>query len=298
MSTEYQLTKGVRYLSSDTSTTYHTVDICEVNTSLKDAVPRFWIIYIHGGGWSDPNIQANSFRDIRDGLLREKRILAHVAGIAAVNYRLSGAPSEGRNARHPDHLEDVQHAIKFLDSKYEFGDRYILVGHSAGATLAFQFAMEQPSSALKKPLAILGASGIYDLRKLLNSIWPVVEYREEYVHMLESAFGAGGFTYGEYNEDSDGCGWDLASPAKATTYGSSWPNAQIAMLVHSSSDELVPLEQSTQFATVLESSLAPGAVCHTRFNLAGSHDDIWRKPEEMVRLILEAVMMLVGRSSS
>ncbi|KAJ5542087.1 hypothetical protein N7535_004507 [Penicillium sp. DV-2018c] len=247
--------------------------------------------YIHGGGWSDPNIQANSFRDIRDGLLRGKDTLAHIAGLAAVNYRLSGDPVEGRNARHPDHLEDVQHALTFLNSRYGFGDLYVLVGHSAGATLAFQFAMS--SSNLKKPLAILGASGIYDLRKLLSSIWPVVEYREEYVHMLEGAFGPGGFTYGEYNENGEGCTWDLVSPAKATTYKSSWCNAQLAMLAHSSEDELVPLEQSTQFATVLESYLAPGAVCHTRFNLTGSHDDIWRKPEDMVRLISEAVRALV-----
>jgi acetyl esterase/lipase len=230
--------------------------------------------------------------------LKGNGILAHIAGIAAVNYRLSGDPSEGRNARYPDHLEDVQLAIEFLNSRYGFEDRYIIFGHSAGATLAFQIAMEpESSSAPKKPLAILGASGIYDLRKLLSSIWPVVEYREEYLHMLESAFGPGGFTYGEQNEDADGCDWDLASPAKATTYGSSWSNAQLAMLVHSPDDELVPLEQSTQFATVLESSVPPGAVCHTRFDLAGSHDAIWRKPEGTIHLISELVMMLVERAS-
>lgn len=235
--------------------------------------------------------------------MKEKDILPHISGIAAVNYRLSGDPSEGRNARHPDHLEDVKLAIGFLNSRYGFEDRYILLGHSAGATLAFQLAMEQQpawssSSAPKKPRAILGASGIYDLRRLLNSIWPLVEYREEYLHMLESAFGPGGFVYGEQNEE-DGCGsdWDLASPAKATAYGSSWFNAQLAMLVHSPDDELVPLEQSTQFAGVLESSLPPGAVCHKRFDMGGSHDDIWRKPEEIIHLISEAVMILVERGS-
>nr|UZP48215.1 AvaC [Aspergillus versicolor] len=281
MSQQYPQTNDVPYLFSNTSTAYHTVDICKVNTSLKDSVPRFWLIYIHGGGWSDPNIQANTFSQIRDELLKEKDILAHISGIAAVNYRLSGDPSEGRNARYPDHLDDVKRAIGFLDSRYGFEDRYIVVGHSAGATLAFQLAMEPETSSLptpKKPLAILGASGIYDLRRLLNSIWHVVKYREEYVHMLEGAFGPGGFAYGEQSEGRCSSEWDLASPAKATSYGSSWCNAQLAMLVHSPDDELVPLEQSTQFATVLESSLPPGVV-QTRFDLAGSHDDIWRKPE-------------------
>lgn len=230
--------------------------------------------------------------------MEEKDILAHIAGIAAVNYRLSGDPSEGRTARHPDHLEDVQRGIEFLDSRYEFEDRYILFGHSAGATLAFQFAMEpESSSAPKKPLAILGASGIYDLRKLLSSIWPVVEYREEYLHMLESAFGPRGLNYAERKEDADGCGWDLASPAKATTYKSTWPNAQLAILVHSPDDELVPIEQSAQFATVLESSVPPGAVCRTRFDLAGLHDNIWRKPKEIIHIISDVVKMLVERAS-
>lgn len=225
----------------------------------------------------------------------EEEILAHISGIAAVNYRLSGDPSQGRNARYPDHLDDVKRAIAFLDDRYRLGDRYIILGHSAGATLAFQFAMEtESSSGLKKPLAILGASGIYDLRGLLNSVWPVVQYREEYVHMLEGAFGPGGFVYGEENEDDCSSEWDVASPAKAESYGSSWCNAQLAMLVHSPDDELVPLEQSTQFAAVLESSLPPGVV-QTRFDLAGSHDDIWRKPEGIVRLISEAVMMLLER---
>ncbi|KAJ5775780.1 uncharacterized protein N7511_000791 [Penicillium nucicola] len=296
MAEQYQHMNGVPYLFSNDSTAYHTVDICEVNTSLKDSIPRFWLIYIHGGGWSDPNIQSNSFRDIQSELLKEEKVLTHIAGFAAVNYRLSGDPSEGRNARHPDHLEDVQRAIEFLNSRYGFEDRYILFGHSAGATLAFQFAAEPESSSTpKKPLAILGASGIYDFRKLLSSIWPVVEYREEYLHMLESAFGPGGYNYSENNEGPDGCTWDLASPAKATTYGSSWSNAQFVMLVHSPHDELVPLDQSTQFETVMECSLPPGAVCHTRFDLAGSHDDVWRKPEEITPLISELVMLLVEK---
>lgn len=230
--------------------------------------------------------------------MKEKDVLRHVAGIAAVNYRLSGNPTGGCNARHPDHLDDVQLAIDFLNSRYQFGERYILFGHSAGATLAFQIAMEpESSSVIRKPLAILGASGIYDFRRLVNSIWSVIEYREEYTQMLESAFGPGGFTYGEQNEGSDECSWDLACPAKSTEYESSWPNAQLAMLAHAPDDELVPLEQSTQFAAVLESSLPSGATCHTRFDLVGSHDDIWRKPEQTILLISEVILTLVDKVS-
>lgn len=47
MSKQYQQTNGVQYLHSNTATAYHTVDICEVNISPKDPVPRFWLMSVN-----------------------------------------------------------------------------------------------------------------------------------------------------------------------------------------------------------------------------------------------------------
>jgi hypothetical protein len=75
-----------------------------------------------------------------------------IAGYASIDYRLSAHPAYPqdagntpktslREARHPDHLDDVCSAIVFLMDKFDFGSNYILVGHSCGASLSFQAVM-------------------------------------------------------------------------------------------------------------------------------------------------------------
>ena len=123
-----------------------------------------------------------------------------IAGFASINYRLSPYPSHpsdpsspsdpSRNAKHPNHIHDVLNAIRLLQKEYGFGERYLLVGHSCGATLAFQVAMirrgEGPyKPGYEKPVGVLGVEGVYDMVALRDN------HKEEavYQEIIENVFG-------------------------------------------------------------------------------------------------------------
>jgi kynurenine formamidase len=252
----------------------------------------FTTSYIHGGGWREPDIQSKSFQGIRDALLKEDaRFLSHIAGIASVNYRLSGgdAADPARNARHPDHVLDVLAVLRFLNSNYGFGENYILVGHSAGATIAFQIAMgtwqRAMESDLPMPTAIVGIGGIYDIHQLLDTLSENEECRQEYQHMIEDAFGPG------HDENSDP--WYTASPVSGS-YRHSWRNGKLVILAHSRQDELVEIGQSVKFQQVLASSLPDNALPLRFIELSGLHDDAWKCPANVVKIIVDAVETLAA----
>ncbi|KAI7463581.1 hypothetical protein KC351_g15826 [Hortaea werneckii] len=178
------------------------------------AAHQLWIIYIHGGAWRDPDIDSTSFLQTQH-LLCQSREIDQIAGFASINYRLSPYPSHptspsdpadpARNAHHPDHLTDVLDALRHLQDTFGFGTRYLLVGHSCGATLAFQAAMMQlpssspPASLVTPPLALLAVEGLYDLPALLSH--HASDPSPIYQHLISNAFGP---------NPSD---WAAASPA-------------------------------------------------------------------------------------
>lgn len=229
------------------------------------------IRYIHGGAWRDPLITSHSFihflkclysSDVNPDTTNPSPTLSsiaqkHIAGLASVSYRLSPHPShpqnpsttpshELRHAKHPDHIEDVITAIHALQEKYRFGHRYVIVGHSCGATLGFQVAMcatnpwKNPSeeddedddadmtdpkpiatdtasltrserdprpAKVFQPKAIVGVEGIYDIPLLVSDYAEVPAYRE----FIEGAFGP------ERPENDDSkrqSAWQAASPAR------------------------------------------------------------------------------------
>ena len=121
---------------------------------------------------------------------------------AATATVISSLPSSNqvadpaRSSVHPDHIHDVQAAVRYLQQKYEIGRNYVLVGHSCGATLAWQvFAsrwceggserrhrleitttskgvagndiqrekVREDNDHLPLPKAVAGVEGIYDL---------------------------------------------------------------------------------------------------------------------------------------
>ncbi|KAI7206892.1 hypothetical protein KC333_g9506, partial [Hortaea werneckii] len=226
---------------------------------------QLWIIYIHGGAWRDPEIDSTSFVQAQN-LLLQSREIDQIAGFASINYRLSPYPSHphspsdpsdpARNAHHPDHLNDILDALRHLQDTFSFGTRYLLVGHSCGATLAFQAAMMQHqhhhhqqsnSSPLTSPdavvvpppLALLAIEGLYDLPALVayHSDSPI------YQHLITNAFGP---------NPQD---WTRASPTTLSTTSptqlphhhhqqqatQTWPN--LIVLAHSRQDELVEWQQ-------------------------------------------------------
>ncbi|GAD96621.1 conserved hypothetical protein [Paecilomyces variotii No. 5] len=257
----------------------------------------YWVIYIHGGAWRDPAVTLSSFDHTQSLLLQPPKsiIQEKVSTFASIEYRLSPhpnfpqhphatPPTELRRARHPDHINDVRTAISFLQTKYGFGDRYILVGHSCGATLAFQTVMDDlpgvnldgDAPRLIKPKAVVGVEGIYDMRLLRDNHRQYDAYRE----FLTGAFGP------------DEKLWDAASPARASSgFQRSWTEGRLAVLAHSIDDELVDFAQVDAMHDALkgwEGENEKRRVVALR-DLHGLHDEIWSKGEELARVITVAV---------
>ena len=161
-------------------------------------------------------------------------------------------------------------------------DDYLLVGHSAGATLAFQLLMEptipappSPSSGpdvtTPLPAAILGVSGIYDLVG-------IDERNEGYSGFLASAFG------------SDKKAWADISPARFTHgFNKQWPNGKLSVLAWSPEDTLIDEPEIDSMVSVLSADKV--AVLPVK-DLTGDHDYIWEDGSQLARLILMALSKL------
>lgn len=189
-------------------------------------------------------------------------------------------------------------ALALLQDKYGFGERYILIGHSCGATLAFQSVMglfsprfESESAAHShthknsQPTAILGVAGIYDCRLLRDHFRDIDAYQQ----FLEAAFGP------------DEMVWDAVSPARVRgengverCWGEQSPDGGehekrrlLAVLAYSEDDELVDPGQAAVMREMLRRWEERGedkrkvAVLPVK----GRHDEIWRKGEELARAI-------------
>ncbi|KAL3460671.1 hypothetical protein BJX64DRAFT_262355 [Aspergillus heterothallicus] len=247
-----------------------------------------WVILIHGGAWRDPTQTSTSYLTPALEILRtsSSSFLRPITNLASISYRLSAHPSHPqdpstepsttlRAAKHPDHLVDIQSALSFLQTKYGFGSNYILVGHSCGATLAFQGVMPRLSSQKEyaAPLAILGMAGIYDLRLLRDSHKDISVYQD----FIEGAFG------------SDESVWDSVSPAVAQ--GSEgiegWESGKIAVLAHSQEDGLCDFIQSLKMQETLRAWEKGGKQRNLHFlPIKGEHDEAWEKGVELARGIL------------
>ncbi|KAI2623129.1 alpha/beta-hydrolase [Hypoxylon sp. NC1633] len=275
---------------------------------------KYWIIYIHGGAWRDPRITHTTFAASITHILQQH---PPVAGFASIDYRLSPhpdfpqdpastPPSQYRGAQHPDHVHDVQAALRFLDHRYGLEDRYLLLGHSAGACLAFQVLtcppLPLPLPALPLPLpgalttkppandqaipeepptpplpsAILGLEGIYDMRGLNTRV------SNSYTGFLTAAFGP------------DPSAWDAAAPMKyAGDYGAAAPGLRLAAVAHSLDDELVDVLEAEGMAARLRRD---GVAVLLAKDLSGSHDEVWRDGEGVGRMVGRVLEILgVGR---
>ncbi|EAW07836.1 arylformamidase [Aspergillus clavatus NRRL 1] len=266
----------------------HSLQTITVSTVSEDPSTGYWVILIHGGAWRDPTQTASNYLAPVESILTASpeytsTTLPHIAAFASIEYRLSPhpnhpqdpkhtQPSEYRNAQHPDHLRDVQAALALLQQKYKFGSRYILVGHSAGATLAFQSVMGALQGGAA-PAAILGMAGIYDLRLLRDTHRAISAYQE----FIEGAFG------------SDETLWDAVSPATVEGSGGvegGWTTGRLAVLARSSGDGLVDAGQQEAMKRVLGRWEHGGGKRRVEtLALEGDHDDAWEKGDELARAI-------------
>ncbi|KAJ5893930.1 hypothetical protein N7495_005621 [Penicillium taxi] len=318
---------------------YHSLQkICV--TTLEPRPGGYWLIYmtkngqftsyIHGGAWRDPTVTSAAF-DAAESILTSNSPSLPISGYASISYRLSAHPNhpqdetstppeDFRSAKHPDHIRDVEAALAFLQNTYGFGARYILVGHSCGATLAFQAVMgavaghrEQsfiggamdtgagakmvstssgplPPRLSAHPTAIVGVAGIYDLRRLVDTHRDISAYRE----FVEGAFGV------------DQMLWDTVSPAQmmgSRGVEGGWKSGRLVILAHSKEDGLVDEGQMDAMRTALkgwESTKAdfvsqdlPGRDRRVReLEISDKHDNHWVIGEGLARAIKYAFLEL------
>ncbi|PWY81902.1 hypothetical protein BO70DRAFT_387446 [Aspergillus heteromorphus CBS 117.55] len=290
-------TETLRY---GTDHALQTVTVTTLNTTTTDG---YWVILIHGGAWRDPTQTSTSYLSPVHTILTTTPAYAtttqNITALASISYRLSAHPShtqdpattspyDFRAAKHPDHVDDVRAAIAFLQKRYGFGGRYVLVGHSCGATLGFQVVMGGLQKPIKTgggvegqdegegegegegPVAIVGMAGIYDLRLLRDCHRSVSVYQD----FIVGAFGS--------NEAL----WDRVSPAKG---------GRLAVLAYSNGDGSVDSMQREAMREALREWEA-GREGRTveMLNIEGDHDDAWEKGDELARAIAFAVDKLRG----
>lgn len=215
--------------------------------------------------------------------------------------------SQLRDAAHPDHVRDVASGIAYLQDKYGFGSRYVLLGHSAGATLVFQVIADLTTTSAAKqddedvggegegggrrgkgivhPEAAVGLCGIYDL----NALWDRTGGDYSFI---QSVFGPDRGT------------WDAASPAcfPADTkkkYSGIWQTSSkgttnnnrkkkpIVILALSQEDELIAQEDVRSMDAALSDDA--GLEYALVADLRGKHDEVWEDGGEVARMITLAL---------
>ncbi|KAI0477373.1 alpha/beta-hydrolase [Xylariaceae sp. FL0804] len=291
---------------------------------------KTWIIWLHGGAWRDPRITHLAFSATVDALCAQRSAsasasastadseaddpLSGVGGLASLDYRLSphadfaqdagSTPARSlRAARHPDHLDDVRAGVAFLQRRFGFGGNYVLMGHSAGATLALQLltapekekdGKEEGNGEVVKvelPRAVVGLAGVYDMTGLVDRRGP------GYAPFMAAAFG------------DDRAGWDAAAPA---TYGGSYNDAWRrssssssssgggseggGLVVHlgwSPEDMMIDEPEVDAMAAKLRAD--GGVALKVHKDLRGNHNVVWEQGTDVARLVREVLADLAKR---
>lgn len=238
--------------------------------------------YIHGGAWRDPDVDSKSFAPAT-GALWNSSSRDSFAGFASINYSLSPYPSHttnpsspddaSRNAHHARHVVDVAHALIYLQDRYNINNHYILVGHSAGATLAFQLHQDLlPGLSLPQPSSVLGIAGIYNFKSFIESHSGISAYKE----IVENAF-------------PDRTTWEEASPySNQSSKRTLWAHAETIVISKSKDDELV---EDGQASYMLERARSVASVSKKVHSLEarGQHDQIWSSGDILASLVVSTM---------
>jgi|SRR5688572_18254165 pimeloyl-ACP methyl ester carboxylesterase len=269
--------------------------------------------FVHGGGFRDPLSSFHDFEPSLEAVLKSDNITASsIRGFASIDYRLSPHPgfpqdyaktpaTQLRVARHPDHIFDIRAALAYLDKQYSLGQDYILLGHSAGATLVYQLLMGEAALAsqpncrqssqrtsnpfedcselqdLSKeflaplPRVIIGISGVYDFPGLVTRFEGVRDglYRS--------------FVTGAYGSDVQL--WKEVSPVNYRGKFS-WPGGIAAILAWSPEDTVIDELEIDCMVRKMKRDGTPVAVIK---DLTGEHDVVWEQGDQVARLIAEAL---------
>lgn len=256
-----------------------------------------WIVYIHGGAWRDPLVDSSSFQNTAVNILKymSNYAISNIAGFISLNYRLSPHPNhpthpappidgspidETRTAKHPQHIHDILTALSFLQDS-GVAKEYILAGHSCGATLAFQAAMDSKrwgyaGSFFRKPIMLVGLDGLYDVPAFIAD--PPASH-VALVPVYED------FTIGAFGSvDESKPVW----PVIVDDWAGEWPEGQKfgAVLVQSHDDKLVPYSQLELMQKKLR-----GQMPVVEMEGLYDHNELWSKGTILAEILMKAVTM-------
>ncbi|QLQ78302.1 hypothetical protein HG537_0A05490 [Torulaspora globosa] len=209
------------------------------------------LIFIHGGAWIDETCTPTIFKQL-SALMAEgsKQELAY--SLFSIDYRLSP------NVRHPVHVQDVVENLYRLVKDHQLTSLQ-LVGHSVGATLAWQVAVADETlfPSLDKLQAVRSrlqgvflVDGIYSLAQLLD------EY-PNYDYFVSQAFT-------DYTKDFEEFEHSIDRLPKTLRH---------IHLIHSYRDELLSLRQSNYMSSLLQKVRIP---FKSYFDDMGLHDEVPR----------------------
>ena len=169
---------------------------------------------------------------------------------------------------------------------------YILIGHSAGATLCFQTLGTRTPCTKLLPKAVVGLAGIYDLRDL-------VEEYPDYRGFVEGAFGVANKEVGIYPGKLHP--WDYISPAGGPVcegYKRFIEDKHRIVLVQSTMDELLSVRQTGLMERALVGRFATEGVLETVIGYFDKHEGmltdskVWEVVERVVGEIGEALSII------
>ena len=236
------------------------------------------LVFVHGGAWRTrppPTVLA---------LFAHELIVAsnYTLAVAIVRYRLSP------QVQHPHHVDDVVRALGYLvDKSEEYGNydprRIILAGHSAGATICAQIAMDSQylrqglgvghaSDKLRRAIqGVCGLQGIYSLNELVKTF-------PEYTEFVAPAFGEAPAE------------WTSASPTHFPV--TDWERGMRWLVIWSEEDELVDGEQARQFVKRVRQG-QPKDIRFVDRVAWGSHDGVLER-EEVWRALVDFCWQAAG----
>ena len=178
---------------------------------------------------------------------------------------------ERREAQWPEQLNDVMSALRHLQARWGFGERYLLVGHSVGATMALLAALKAgEEEGIEAPLGVVGVCGIYDWDQLHR--WSVG---------CESLTTSAGL---------DEQRWREASPGRIESgvWEERWARGRKRSIVlgQGRGDELVDFEQAVGMQRVFDGEgREAGMISCDLMEVGGRHNEVWEKGDELVRVI-------------
>ena len=275
--------------------------------SPSSKAPRY-LVHVHGGAWRDPFLHASSIEATVAHAFHDFDESSPIDAVVSLDYTLTQFPTHpanpydatkdrpadrAREAVHPDHVHDVLRGLALLRSLGLSDGSYILSGHSCGACIAFQAALQPPDCyglvdvpELPRPAALIGLNGLYDLPALVHELGAAHELlAPDYRIMLSNAFGP------------DESAWSAASPAlfdraRIAERVRNGKAPGLVVLEQSADDQLVPMTQRERMGRLLDKvdglELVVGDRC------TGKHAEPWQKGLMIWTTVRDAVALCAG----